>query len=163
MAKDPSFDVVSKVDMQEVDNAINQTNKEISQRFDFKNSKSEVKLEKEEIKIIADDTMRLNSVVDILQTKLIRRNVSVKNFDYGKVEDVGGGLVKQMVKIQQGLSTDVAKEIVKDIKNMKLKVQASIQEDQVRVTGKKLDDLQSVIATLKGKEYDVDLQFNNYR
>lgn len=163
MAKDPSFDVVSQVDMQEVDNAVNQTNKEISQRFDFKNSKSTVELEKDAIKIIADDDMKLTSVVDILKTKLIRRKVSIKNFKYEKVEEVGGGLLKQMVTIQQGLSTEVAKEIVKDIKDMKIKVRPTIMDDQVRVTSKKIDDLQAVIAALKAKQYDVDLQFNNLR
>ena len=163
MAKDPSFDVVSEVDMQEVDNAVNQTNKEISQRFDFKNSKSNVEIEKDSIKIIADDEMKLASVVDILQTKLIRRKVSIKNFKYEKVEEIGGGLVKQMVTIQQGLSTEVAKKIVKDIKDMKIKVRPTIMDDQVRVTSKKIDDLQAVIAALKANKYDIDLQFINMR
>lgn len=163
MAKDPSFDVVSEVDMQEVDNAVNQTNKEISQRFDFKNSKSNVEIEKDSIKIIADDEMKLASVIDVLQTKLIRRKVSIKNFKYEKVEEIGGGLVKQMVTIQQGLSTEVAKKIVKDIKDMKIKVRPTIMDDQVRVTSKKIDDLQAVIAALKANKYDIDLQFINMR
>ena len=163
MAKDPSFDVVSKVDMQEVDNAINQTKKEITQRYDFKNSKATVELEGEEIKIIADDDFKLRSVVDILQSKLIRRNVSIKNLEYGKVEDASGGVLRQNIKIKQGLDVEKGKEIMKDIKNTKIKVQAQYMDDQVRITGKKRDDLQAIIQFLKENDYGVELQFTNYR
>lgn len=163
MAKDESFDVVSKVQMQEVDNAINQTNKEIQQRYDFKNSKSAVSLDDGNLKVVAEDDFRLKSVIDILQTKLLRRDVPIKNLDYGKVEEAGGGMVRQVIKLKQGIDTETAKQIVKDIKSMKIKVQAQIMEDQVRVSGKKRDDLQAVIAFLKAQDYKQELQFTNYR
>lgn len=163
MAKDASFDIVSTVDMQEVDNAINQASKEISQRYDFKNSKSEISLEQGNIKIIADDDYKLKSVIDILQSKLIRRKVSIRNLEYGKVENATGGMVRQIIKVKQGIEAETAKKIVKDIKTLKLKVQAQIMGDQVRVTGKSRDDLQRVIAELKGNDYGIELQFTNYR
>lgn len=163
MAKDASFDVVSQVDMQEVNNAVNQTNKEISQRFDFKNSKSTVTIEEGSLKVIADDDFKLRSVIDILQTRLVGRKVPIKNLDYGKVEEASGGTVRQMIKITQGIDSDKARQMVKDIKNLKLKVQATIMDDQVRVAGKSRDDLQQVIQFLKGKDYGLELQFSNYR
>ena len=163
MAKEPSFDVVSQVDMQEVSNALNQTTKEISQRYDFKGSKSEVIKDDDGIKITTEDEMRLNAIVDILKSKFIKRGVSIKNLEYGKIEDAAGGMVRQKIKIKQGIDSDVAKKITKDIKETKLKVQAQIQDDQVRVSGKKIDDLQSVIAFLKEKDYGLDLQYINFR
>lgn len=163
MAKDESFDVVSEVNMQEVDNAVNQTNKEISQRYDFKNSKSEVSIEGEDLKVIADDDFKLKSVIDILQSKLVRRHVSIKNLEYGKVEEASGSTVRQIIKVRQGIETEIAKKIVKDIKNSKIKVQAQIMNDQVRVSGKNRDDLQAVIALLREQDYNVELQFTNYR
>lgn len=163
MAKDESFDVVSKVNMQEVDNAVNQTNKEIQQRYDFKNSKSVVSIEEGNLKVIADDDFKLRSVIDILQTKLVRRQVPIRNLDYGKMEEASGGTVRQVIKLKQGIETETAKQIVKDIKNLKLKVQAQIMEDQVRVSGKSRDDLQAVIAFLKQNDYSLELQFTNYR
>ncbi|KXG43547.1 YajQ family cyclic di-GMP-binding protein [Tepidibacillus decaturensis] len=163
MAKDNSFDIVSEVNMQEVDNAINQTVREIIQRYDFKNSKSEVSLQGEEIKMVSDDEYKLKSVIDVLQTKLINRKVSIKNLDYGKIEQASGGTVRQMIKIKQGIETDVAKKIIKDIKDSKIKVQAQITSEQIRVSGKSRDDLQSVIQLLKGKDYGLELQFTNYR
>jgi len=163
MSKAESFDIVSKVDMQEVDNAINQTNKEISQRYDFKNSKSEVTLEDGNLKIVAEDDFKLRSVVDILQSKLIRRQVPIKNLEYGKVEDASGGTIRQIINLKQGIETDIAKQIVKDIKNLKLKVQGQIMDDQVRVSGKSRDDLQEVIGFLKEQDYKLELQFTNYR
>ena len=163
MAKEPSFDVVSQVDMQEVSNALNQTTKEISQRYDFKGSKSEVLKDDDGIKITTEDEMRLNAIVDILKSKFIKRGVSIKNLEYGKIEDAAGGMVRQKIKIKQGIDSDVAKKITKDIKETKLKVQAQIQDDQVRVSGKKIDDLQSVIAFLKEKDYGLDLQYINFR
>jgi uncharacterized protein YajQ (UPF0234 family) len=160
----PSFDIVSKVDMQEVDNAVNQAQKEMQQRYDFKGSKSEIKWEKKgEITIVGDDDGKLKSVIDILQNKLVKRGISLKSLDFGKVEDASGGMKRQVIKIQQGISTEKAKEIVKTIKESKLKVQGQIQEDQVRVTGKKIDDLQEVIQLLKGKDLKIDLQFINMR
>jgi cyclic-di-GMP-binding protein len=159
----PSFDIVSKVDMQEVDNAINQTVKEIAQRYDFKKSKSEVTLEKDAIKILADDDFRLKAIIDILQSKFLKRGISVKALQYGNPEAASGGMVRQIINVQQGISKEKGKEIIAAIKETKLKVQAQIQEDQVRVTGKSIDDLQEVIKLLKVKDLGVELQFINFR
>ncbi len=163
MAKDASFDIYSTVDMQEVDNAVNQTNKEIGQRYDFKDSKSKVEIEGEGLKILADDDYKLRSVVEILKAKLINRKVPVKNFNFEKAEAASGGALRQQVKIQNGIEQEKAKAIVKDIKGLGLKVQAQIMEDQIRVTGKNRDDLQVVIQTIKTKDYGVELLFGNYR
>ena len=127
------------------------------------NSKSQVSIEGEDLKVLADDDYKLRSVIDILQSKLIRRKVSIKNLEYGKVEEASGGMVRQIIKIKQGIETELAKKIVKDIKSSKIKVQAQILNDQVRVSGKSRDDLQAVIALLKEKDYNIDLQFTNYR
>ena len=160
----PSFDIVSKVDEQEVDNAVNQAIKEMSQRYDFKGSKSEIKWEKkEEVTIIADDDYKLKAVIDILQTKLAKRGVSLKSLEYGKVEDASGGLKRQVIKILQGIPQDRAKEISKFIKELKLKVEAQIQGDQLRISGKKIDDLQEAIRSLKEKDLKIALQFVNMR
>jgi len=159
----PSFDIVSKVDMQEVDNAINQTVKEIGQRYDFKGSKSEVTLEKETVKVLADDDFRLKAIIDILQSKFIKRNISPKALQYGKAEQASGGMVRQIITLQVGISKEKAKDIGQVIKESKLKVQSQIQDDQVRVTGKNIDDLQAVIALLKSKDLDIDMQFVNFR
>ena len=159
----PSFDIVSKVDMQEVDNAVNQTVKEISQRFDFKGSTNEVTLEKDAIVILAADDYKLQAIVDILNGKLVRRQVSPKCLDFGKKEPASAGAVRQRVAIVQGISKEKGKEIIKLIKDSKLKVQPQIMEDQVRVAGKKIDDLQEVIQLLKGQDLDVELQFINMR
>ena len=164
MAKEPSFDVVSEVDMQEVNNAINQTVKEITQRFDFKGTKSTVEIENgNAIKIVTEDDTRMRNIVDILQSKFIKRGVAIKNLEYGKVEPAAGGMVRQSIKVKQGIDADIAKKITKDIKNMKVKVPATLQDDQIRVSGKKIDDLQAVIAFLKGQDYGVELQFSNFR
>jgi hypothetical protein len=163
MAKDPSFDVVSKVDMQELDNAVNQTKKEITQRFDFRGSKSEIKIEGDDVKILTEDDFRLKSIIDVLQSKLIKRGISIKNLDYGKVEDASGGMVRQSIKIKQGIDTELAKKMIKDLKGTKIKVQAQIMDDQIRVSGKSRDDLQGVIAFFREQDYDIDLQFTNYR
>lgn len=163
MAKDSSFDIVSEVNMQEVMNAVNQAKKEISQRYDFKGSKTEIALEGATIKIVTEDDFRLKSVIDVVQTRLISRKVAIKNLEYGKVEDASGGMVRQIITIRQGIEADKAKAIVKDIKNSKLKVQSAIQGDQVRVSGKNKDDLQTVIGMLREKDYGVELQFTNYR
>ena len=159
----PSFDIVSKVDMQEVDNAVNQTVKEIAQRYDFKGSKCEVTQEKDTIKILADDDFKLKAVVDILQSKFIKRGISPKALQYGKAETASGGMVRQIVTIQQGVSKEKGKEIVAAIKDTKLKVQGQIQDDQVRVTGKNRDDLQETIQALRGKDLGIELQFVNFR
>ncbi len=163
MAAENSFDIVSKIDMAEVTNAVSQALKEIGQRFDFKGSKSNITQEKDDLVIISDDDYKLKSVIDILQTKLVKRGVPIKNVSYGKVEAALSGTVRQKLTLQQGIPTDKAKEVVKAIKDSKIRVQASIQADQVRVTGKNRDDLQSVIQLLKGKEFNIELQFTNYR
>ena len=159
----PSFDIVSKVDMQEVDNAVNQTVKEIIQRYDFKGSKSEVTLEQNTVKILADDDFRLKAIVDILQSKFIKRGLSLKALEYGKAETASGGMVRQIITVQQGISKEKGKIVCAHIKESKLKVQAQIQDDQVRVTGKNIDDLQEVIQLMKGKDVGVELQFINFR
>lgn len=165
MAKQNTFDIVSEVDLQEVDNAVNQTIKEISQRYDFKGSKSTVELSnKDEIKILSDDEYKLKSVIDILQSKMIRRNISLKFLEYGKIETASGGTVRQNVTIKQGISSEKAKEIVSSIKDLKLKkVQVQIQNEQLRVSGKERDDLQKVIEFVKNQDFGVELQFTNFR
>ena len=164
MAKEPSFDVVSEVNMQEVSNAVNQTLKEITQRFDFKGSKSTVEIENgNAIKIVTEDDTRMRNIVDILQSKFIKRGVAIKNLEYGKVEPAAGGMVRQSIRVKQGIEADVAKKITKDIKTLKVKVQAQVQDDQVRVSGKKIDDLQAVIAFFFFQDYGVELQFSNFR
>lgn len=165
MASESSFDITSKVDTQEVLNAINQSMKEIGQRYDFKGSKSSIELnqEKGEITILSDDDFKLKSVVDILENKMVKRKVSLKALAFGKIEAAAGDTVRQVVTLQQGISTERGKEMVKLIKGLKLKVQSSIQDDQVRVKGKKKDDLQAVMEAIKAKNYDFDVQFVNYR
>lgn len=163
MAKDNSFDIVSQVDLAEVVNAINQASKEIGQRFDFKGSQSRIELEGHEIVLTADDEYKLKSVTDILQSKLIKRNVPLKALEYGKVEPAAGGTVRQRIKLQQGIPTEKAREIVKFIKDTKAKVQAAIQGDMVRVSGKDRDVLQEVIAKLRAHDFGIDMQFTNYR
>ncbi len=160
----PSFDIVSKVNTQEVDNAVNQARAELKNRYDFKGSKCELNWDKkEEIIILADSDTRLKALVDMLQARLVKRSVPLKSLDFQVVVDVSGNMKKQVVKVRQGIPTDRAKSIVKMIKGLKLKVQAQIQDDQVRVTGKKIDDLQAVISDLKARDLDVALQFVNMR
>jgi len=165
MADEHSFDIVSRVDMQEVTNAVQQSVKEIQQRFDFKGSKSSIELNKEaaEITLVSDDEYKLKSLIEILKAKLVKRNVSLKSLGYGTVEKAAGDTVRQVVTLQQGLSMERAKNIVKLIKETKLKAQAEIQKDQVRVRAKKIDDLQAVIQMLKTKDFDFHVEFINYR
>jgi len=165
MAQDFSFDVVSKVDLQEVQNAVQQASKEIGQRFDFRGSKSKIEWNEKELQLTltSDDEHKLKSVVDILETRLVKRGIAVKSLDFQKVEPAANTTVRQLVKIQQGISSEKAKDIVKAIKDKKLKVQASIQADQVRVSGRAKDDLQAVMALLRDRDFGVPLQFTNYR
>lgn len=165
MATEHSFDIVSKVDLQEVSNAVQQAMKEIGQRFDFKGSKSAIELDnaKYEILVLSDDEYRLKNVIDILQNKLVKRKVSLKLLNYGKIEPALSGTVKQNINLQQGISTDKAREIVKTIKSTKFRVQSEIQKDHVRVRAKKIDDLQSVISLLKDKDFGIHMEFVNYR
>jgi cyclic-di-GMP-binding protein len=163
MASTYSFDVVSEVNMQEVDNAVNQAIKEIGQRYDFKNSKTEIDLGEDEIKIVSDDEFRLTSTIEILKAKFIKRGVSPKALDFGKVDKASLGAVRQTAKIVKGISKEKAKEIVAEIKKSKIKAQTQIMENQLRVIGKEKDDLQAVIQLLKQKDFGVELQFTNYR
>lgn len=163
MAQQNSFDIVSEIDRAEMTNAINQTVKEVRQRFDFKGSTATVALEKEELLLTAEDETKLKNMNEILQQKLVRRGVPLKGLDYGNVEPAAGGTVRQHVKIQQGIPQEKAKEIVKFIKDSKAKVQASIQGDVVRVTGRDRDTLQDIIAKLKEKDFAIHMQFTNYR
>jgi len=160
-----SFDVISEVNMQELKNALDQAAKEVKQRFDFKDSKTEIMLkEKEkELVVVSDDDYKLNAVWEIIKTKCVKRGVSLKAFEYGAVEPALSGTVRQTAKIQSGLASEKAKEITKAVKESKLKVQAQIQGEQVRVLSKSKDELQSTMALLKGKDFGVDLQFTNYR
>ena len=159
----PSFDVVSQVDPQEIDNALNQTRKEIVQRYDFKGTKTTISLEDSVIHVISDDDFKVKAVVDVLQSKLVRRGVSLKALVYGKVEPAAGGLAKQTITVQQGIDADKGRFLTKLIRDSKLKVQAQIQGDQVRISGKKRDDLQSAIQLLKAQDIDLPLQFINFR
>lgn len=161
----PSFDVVSEVNLQEIDNAVNQTNKEISQRYDFKGSKTslEWKVKDKQIILTADDDYKLNAATDILQSKLVKRSISLKNLKYKTIEQATGGQVRQVVDIQQGLDKEAAKKITQKIKDSKLKVQAQIMEDQVRVSSKSIDELQSIIGMLKSADIELGLQFVNMR
>lgn len=159
----PSFDVVSRIDLQEVDNALNQTRKEVAQRYDLKDSKTEIDWDQKEITVTSADDFKVKAVVDVLQSKLVKRNVPIKNLDYGAVEPALGGRARQKITVQQGIETDKAREIVKFIKGSGAKVQAQIMDDEVRVSGKKRDDLQDVIGKLRGADLGLALQFVNFR
>ena len=163
MAQQNSFDIVSEVDRAEVTNAINQTIKEVRQRFDFKGSKATVELDANELILTAEDETKLRNMNDIFQQKLVRRGVPLKALSYGSVDQAGGGTVRQKVQIQQGIPQEKAKEVVRFIKDSKAKVQASIQGDLVRVSGKSRDLLQEAIQLLKSSDFGVELQFTNYR
>jgi cyclic-di-GMP-binding protein len=163
MAQQNSFDIVSEVDRAEITNALNQTIKEVRQRFDFKGSSANVALEANELILTAEDETKLRNMNDILQQKLVRRGVPLKALNYGSIDAAGGGTVKQRVQIQQGIPQEKAKEVVRFIKDSKAKVQASIQGDTVRVSGKDRDTLQNVIASLKNKDFGINMQFSNYR
>ena len=163
MAAENSFDIVCKVDMQEVANALDQTRREVETRYDLKSTKNEVTLEEKELVALCADDMKLKAVVDILQSKLHRRGVPLKALTYGDVEDAAGGTKRQKISLQQGIPIDKAKEIVRLIKDSKVKVQASINEDKVRVAGKNRDDLQKIIALVREKDLGIAVSFDNYR
>lgn len=163
MAKDYSFDVVCRTNLQEAANAVNQAAREITTRYDFKGSKSRVSLEENQITMISDDDFKLRLVRDILNTKLVKRGISLKNIKEQKKEPASGGTVRQVLELQNGISSEMAKDIVKRIKGSKIKVSAKINGDEVRVSGKDKDDLQACIAFLKQQELEADLQFVNYR
>lgn len=163
MAQDFSFDVVSETDMQEVANAVQQARKEIANRFDFKGSKSEIELKDDEIILVSDDEQKLESVKDVLESKLVKRKVALKALDYQKVESASMGTVRQRAKIIQGIETEKSKSIVKTIKDAKLKVQASIQGNQVRIVGRSKDQLQEAIQLIRDRDFGIPIQFTNYR
>jgi cyclic-di-GMP-binding protein len=166
MAKNSTFDITSTVDLQEVDNAINQARKEVGSRYDFKGATAEIDFDKaaSTLTLLADDDYRLKSLVDVVQTKLIKRSVPIRNLDFGEIQPASGGKVRQVVQLQQGISTEKGKDIVKEIKNGGFKkVQAQIQDDQVRVQSPSIDELQAVIKHLKEKDFGLELQFGNFR
>lgn len=166
MAAASSFDVTSTVDLQEVDNAVNQARKEVAQRYDFKGSNATIEFNKAEntLTLVADDRMKLDALWDILQSRLVRRNVPVKNLKLGDIEAAAGSAVRRVITLQQGIPSDAAREIIKFLKDQKLKkVQASIQEDQLRITSSSKDELQEVIRLLRGRDFGIALQFGNYR
>jgi hypothetical protein len=166
MAQTHSFDVTTGVDLQEVDNAVNQAQKEIAQRYDFKGTRAEIEFRRAEslLVLVADDEFRMDAVLDVLQTKLIRRGVPVKNLDIGELKDAGGSTVRREIKLKTALDADTARKVAAAIKDAKLKkVQAAIQGEQVRVSGPSRDDLQEAIALLRGKDFGVELKFGNYR
>jgi uncharacterized protein YajQ (UPF0234 family) len=163
VAAENSFDIACKIDMQEVANGLDQARREVETRYDLKGTKNEIVLEKTDIVVTVADDMKLKAVVDILQSRLHKRGVPLKALTYGKVEEAAGGRLRQKIALQQGIPSEKAKEIVRLIKDSKVKVQASIQEDQVRVSGKDRDDLQKIIALVKDKDLGIALQFTNYR
>lgn len=165
MAQQNSFDIVSQVDLQEVDNALNQARKEIGQRYDFKDSKTSIDLNQKDkqITILSDDDFRMKSVVDIVQSKLVKRGISLKALKYGKIEPAAAGTVRQVISLQVGIDKENAKAVTKLIKDSKIRVQAQIMEDQVRVSGKDKDDLQTVMKMLRESDFSFAMQFVNYR
>jgi uncharacterized protein YajQ (UPF0234 family) len=163
MSSEYSFDIVSKVDMQEMNNAVMQAEKEIENRFDFKGSKSSISIEKETLVVISDDEYKLTSVLDILQAKMTKRGISIKNLEYGKIEPASSGTVRQRITLKQGIDQTHAKQINVLIRDSKLKVKSQIQSDQIRVSGKSKEDLQQIIKLLKSADIPLDLQFVNYR
>ena len=163
MAAESSFDVVSRVDAQELENALNQARQEIAGRFDFKNSKTTIENTEKDITIVADDELKLKNVVDIVQTRAVRRGISLKAFEYGKVEPASQNTLRQKITLKMGIPKEKSKPIFDAIKASKLKVTAQLQGEQIRVSAKSKDDLQKVITLLKGLNYELPLQFVNYR
>jgi uncharacterized protein YajQ (UPF0234 family) len=159
----PSFDIVSEVDLQEVDNAVNQARKEVGQRYDFKGSTTEIALEKNEIVITSEDDFRVKAVVEVLQAKMIRRQIPAKALSFGTIEPAAGGRARQKVTVRQGIDVEHARQLVKLIKDSKLKAQAQIQHDQVRVSSKDRDILQRVIQLLRQQDLPIAIQFGNFR
>ena len=163
MAAENTFDIVCKIDMQEVANALDQTRREVETRYDLKAAKNEITLDKQDIVVLSADDMKLKAVVDILQSKLHKRGVPLKALTYGAVEDAAGSTKRQRITLQQGIPIEKAKEIVRLVKDSKIKVQASIHEDKVKVAGKNRDDLQKIIAMVREKDFGIAVAFDNYR
>jgi len=163
LPSDSSFDVVSRIDEQELENALNQARKEIAGRFDFKNSKTSIENTPKEITIVSDDELKLKNVVDIVQSRAVKRGISIKAFDYGKVEPAAQGTVRQKITLRTGIPKDKSKPLFDAIKSSKLKVNAQYQDEQIRISAKSKDDLQKVIVLLQKLDYELPLQFVNYR
>lgn len=163
MASDASFDIVSRIDQQELDNALNQTRREIENRFDFKNSKTSIESDGKKITIVSDDELKMRNVVDVLQGKAVKRGIDIKAFELGEPEPAANGAVRRVITLRNGIPKDKSKPLMERIKALKIKVNAQYQDEQIRVTGKSRDDLQKVIADLKAMDFDLPLQFVNYR
>jgi cyclic-di-GMP-binding protein len=163
MPSEASFDVVSRIDQQELDNALNQTRREIENRFDFKNSKTSIESDDKKITIVTDDELKMRNVVDVLQGKAVKRGIDIKAFDFGEVEPAAGATVRQVITLRSGIPKDKSKPLMERIKALKLKVNAQYQDEQIRVSAKSRDDLQKVIADLKAMDFELPLQFTNYR
>ncbi len=163
MASESSFDVVSRIDQQELDNALNQARKEIENRFDFKNSKTSIESDDKKITIVSDDELKMRNVIDVVQSKATKRGIDIKAFDIGEIEPAAGGTVRRIVTLRNGIPKDKSKALMEKIKALKLKVSAQYQDEQIRVTAKSRDDLQTVIAELKAMNFELPLQFINYR
>jgi uncharacterized protein YajQ (UPF0234 family) len=163
LPSEASFDVVSRIDQQELDNALNQARKEIENRFDFKHSKTNIEADDKKITIVSDDEMKMRNVIDILQSRAIKRGIDIKAFDFGTLEPAANSTVRQIVTLRSGIPKDKSKALMEKIKSLKLKVTAQYQDEQVRVSGKNRDDLQKVIAELKAMEFEIPLQFVNFR
>ncbi|MGA9945239.1 MAG: YajQ family cyclic di-GMP-binding protein [Candidatus Cybelea sp.] len=163
MASESSFDVVSRVDRQELDNALNQARKEIENRFDFKHSKTSIDFDDKKITLVSDDELKMRNVVDVLQTKAVRRGIDIKAFEFGELEPALSGTVRQVITLRSGIPKEQSRELLAHIKALRLKVTAQYQDDQIRVSAKNKDDLQKVIASLRSMEFELPLQFVNYR
>jgi cyclic-di-GMP-binding protein len=163
VASEASFDVVSRIDRQELDNALNQARKEIENRFDFKNSKTSIEADDKKITIVSDDELKMRNVVDVVQGKAVKRGIDIKAFEFGSVEPAAGGTVRQIVTLRSGIPKENSKALTEKIKSLKLKVTAQYQDEQIRVSSKSRDDLQKVIAALKDMDFELPLQFVNYR
>ncbi|MDE2482686.1 MAG: YajQ family cyclic di-GMP-binding protein [bacterium] len=163
MASESSFDVVSRIDQQELDNALNQARREIENRFDFKNSKTSIDWDDKKITVVTDDELKMRNVIDVIQAKAVKRGIDIRAFEMGEDEPASGGTVRRVVTLRSGIPKDKSKPLMEKIKALKLKVAAQYQDEQIRVSGKNRDDLQRVIAELKAMEYELPLQFTNYR
>jgi uncharacterized protein YajQ (UPF0234 family) len=163
VASESSFDVVSRVDRQELDNALNQARKEIENRFDFKHSKTSIDFDDKKITLVSDDELKMRNVVDVLQSKAVRRGIDIKAFEFGELEPALSGTVRQVITLRSGIPKEQGRELLAHIKALRLKVTAQYQDDQIRVSAKNKDDLQKVIASLRSMEFELPLQFVNYR
>lgn len=163
MASEASFDIVSRIDQQELDNALNQARKEIENRFDFKNSKTSIESDSKKITVVSDDELKMKNVIDVIESKAVKRGIDIKAFDIGELEPAAGATVRRVISLRNGIPKDKSKPLMEKIKALKLKVNAQYQDEQIRVTGKNRDDLQKVIAELKAMNFELPLQFTNYR